>query len=216
MAAIPTLSVAMIGTSSSGKTSYLHGMYATLSAGFVGGYFLYCRDEALDRQLLADWDKLCVDGRFPEVTLDDTARKYPFVLSQGTASWLHFDLFDCRGGILKEPGETSKVPGESPDDSRRRRSPLYPNGKAAFRPKADRDEDLPDVRRQRAQIAAAETLYLVISCEYLAEPVTGRDYEGVLREAGLRQITTELQAGVRPPDRGRPELAVPGLAADQG
>ncbi|WP_433043095.1 hypothetical protein [Dactylosporangium sp. CS-033363] len=100
MTKTPTLSVAMLGTTSCGKSSYLLGMYATLAAGLMNGFFLYCRERKLDLRLLAEWEDLCSSGTFPPPTREDGAQQYPFVLNAGIDPWLNFDMLDYRGGAL--------------------------------------------------------------------------------------------------------------------
>ncbi|GAA3216907.1 hypothetical protein ACFO1B_15705 [Dactylosporangium siamense] len=100
MTEIPDLKVALLGTTNSGKSSYLQGMYATLAAGLMNGFFLYCRDRKLDLQLLAEWEELNTNGTFPETTREGASFEYPFVLNAGIDPWLNFDMLDYRGGAL--------------------------------------------------------------------------------------------------------------------
>src|SRR5690349_3434873 len=86
----------MLGTQGSGKTMYLYGMYAKLSAG-ESGFFLYADDHDIDLSLAEGWDALTSDGLLPPPT-DEKPQRYPFVLNDGFQKILELDWVDYRGG----------------------------------------------------------------------------------------------------------------------
>ncbi|MFD0635025.1 hypothetical protein ACFQ9X_29295 [Catenulispora yoronensis] len=61
---VPQAKVTMLGTKGSGKTTYLLGMYAVLSAG-VQGHTLVTTDLDDDEDMADAWYELCDNGRVP-------------------------------------------------------------------------------------------------------------------------------------------------------
>ncbi|CAM5325637.1 hypothetical protein [Streptomyces avidinii] len=96
------ITLTMLGAPGSGKTTYLHGMYATLSMG-LRGYFMYATDPDTDLDLAEAWEKLCADGRLPAPNNEDPI-DYEFVLRHGVTSLVDFDCQDFRGGAATERG----------------------------------------------------------------------------------------------------------------
>ena len=92
----PTITMTMLGATGSGKTMFLHGMYATLSAG-IAGYFVYTRDPDDDIDLMDTWDLLCEEGTLPPAT-DEQPVNHDFVFKYGLNPLLSIDCQDFRGG----------------------------------------------------------------------------------------------------------------------
>src|SRR5216683_6066403 len=95
---IPKITLTMLGASGSGKTLFLHGMYATLSAG-IAGFFMYTRDPDDDLDMMDVWRMLCKKGELPPATPVDEPNRYDFVFKRGFESLLGFDCVDFRGGV---------------------------------------------------------------------------------------------------------------------
>jgi hypothetical protein len=93
---IPKITMTMLGASGSGKTMFLHGMYATLSAG-IAGYFVYTRDPDHDIDLMDTWDRLNDEGVLPPPT-EEVPTPYDFVLKHGITPLISIDCLDFRGG----------------------------------------------------------------------------------------------------------------------
>ncbi|KJY20869.1 MULTISPECIES: hypothetical protein [Streptomyces] len=96
------ITMTMLGATGSGKTTYLHGMYATLSMG-LRGYFMYATDPDTDLDLAEAWEALCADGRLPAPNNEDPI-DYEFVLRHGVTSLVDFDCQDFRGGAATQRG----------------------------------------------------------------------------------------------------------------
>jgi hypothetical protein len=94
------ITVTMLGTSKSGKTTYLLGMYATLSAG-QDGFFLHADDPDLDLDLSESWDALMDEGLLPPPTPNEP-KTYPFVFKSGLTRLLDIDWLDYRGGAMTD------------------------------------------------------------------------------------------------------------------
>lgn len=90
----------MLGPSHSGKTMFMHGMYATLSAG-IEGYFLNTKDPDKDLELMETWDLLCDEGQLPPPT-SELPTSYEFVFKHGVRSLVDIDWMDFRGGATVE------------------------------------------------------------------------------------------------------------------
>lgn len=107
--AIPRLKLTMLGTTGSGKTTFLLGMYNTMSLG-VQGYFLYTEepDEGFD---LGDaWDQLVEEGMLPPPTAEDQSKRYQFVFNHGFNTLVTVEWLDYRGGaITGRAGSASDV-----------------------------------------------------------------------------------------------------------
>ncbi|HEU5352909.1 MAG TPA: hypothetical protein VFU65_00520 [Actinocrinis sp.] len=98
---VPECTVTMIGATGCGKTTYMLGMYAGLSAG-IEDYFLFTDDLDLDLDLSESWDELCDNGAVPKPTGVEVPRSYPFVFRQGNQTLLSFDWEDYRGGAMSQ------------------------------------------------------------------------------------------------------------------
>jgi hypothetical protein len=100
----PTVTVTMLGTSGSGKSTFMLGMYAILAGG-VRGYFAHAsHDDHL--QLMDQWDLLYDDGRLPPPT-PEIPRNYRFHFLQGLDPLLGIDWMDYRGGALSDRANSS-------------------------------------------------------------------------------------------------------------
>ena len=94
---LPSVTVTMLGASGSGKSTFMLGMYADLSAGRQG-YFAHARqDDHVD--LMNAWDRLNEDGELPKPT-DAEIRQYRFVFNRGVQPLLEIDWLDYRGGAI--------------------------------------------------------------------------------------------------------------------
>jgi len=100
------LKVTALGTKVSGKTTFLLGMYAELSAGGPHGYFLNAPDPDVDLDLGSRWDRLLDDGILPERTGADVI-PYHFQFLDGIRPLIDIDWFDYRGGALTDAVEGS-------------------------------------------------------------------------------------------------------------
>lgn len=99
-----TITLTMLGASQSGKTMFLHGMYATMSAGFAG-YFLYTKDPDDDLDLMDAWELLCEEGAVPEVGTENSEKRFELVLKRGLDSLMEIDLVDFRGAAAYDRTE---------------------------------------------------------------------------------------------------------------
>jgi hypothetical protein len=95
---LPQFTVTMLGPTSSGKTGFLLGMYASMSAG-IADFFLHARDNDLDLELALAWETLLLKEKLPEPTGAGT-KSYPLMLKSGMDSVLAIDWLDYRGGAL--------------------------------------------------------------------------------------------------------------------
>jgi len=100
----PTVTVTMLGTSGSGKSTFMLGMYAILAGG-VRGYFAHASHDD-HMQLMDQWDLLYDDGRLPPPTPERT-RNYRFNFMQGIEPLLGIDWMDYRGGALSDRATSS-------------------------------------------------------------------------------------------------------------
>lgn len=107
MADYPSLTVTALGNKGSGKTTFLIGMYAHLSAG-QNGYFLSA-DPDTDLNLADKWDRLLDDGVLPPPNEADNI-SYKFRFLDGLKPLLGVDWLDYRGGALEE--ETGSASGD--------------------------------------------------------------------------------------------------------
>ncbi|MFF3320731.1 hypothetical protein [Streptomyces sp. NPDC002889] len=115
---IPRITMTMLGATGSGKTTYLHGMYDTLSTG-VNGYFLYATDPDKDLDLAEAWEELCEAGTLPDATATEPV-DYEFVFRHGMTTLLEIDCQDFRGGA----GTERLGKPESPEDIAKLRARL--------------------------------------------------------------------------------------------
>jgi hypothetical protein len=97
---IPKITLTMLGATGSGKTTFLIGMYAVLSAG-VNGYFMTTTDPDKDLDLADDWDLICSGSGMPNPNSDEPI-PYDFILNYGTEPILNLDCLDFRGNAAFE------------------------------------------------------------------------------------------------------------------
>lgn len=95
---VPKITLTMLGASGSGKTLFLHGMYAMLSAG-VAGYFMYTDDPDDDIDLMDAWSLLSEEGELPPANSVDGQKQYQFVFKYGLDPLFSVDCVDFRGGV---------------------------------------------------------------------------------------------------------------------
>lgn len=110
MADYPSLTITALGNKGSGKTTFLLGMYADLSAGRKG-YFLNATNPDTDLLLAGKWDKLLDDGVLPPPNLADNI-PYAFLFLDGARPLLGVDWLDYRGGALED--EVGAASGDVP------------------------------------------------------------------------------------------------------
>jgi hypothetical protein len=96
----PNLTITALGNRGSGKTTFLLGMYAEMSAG-RRGYFLSATDPDVDLRLADRWDKLFEDGELPPPNQPDNI-SYGFRFMDGLTPLLAIDWLDYRGGALED------------------------------------------------------------------------------------------------------------------
>src|SRR5262249_54193366 len=99
-----------LGTTGSGKSTYLLGMYAVMSAG-LQDYFLYAEDADQDLDLSDAWDLLCDTGELPPANNVDEYREFSFVFKQGVTPLLGIDWMDYRGGAVSARGDSAEDVG---------------------------------------------------------------------------------------------------------
>ncbi len=97
--ATPNLKLTMLGTTGSGKTVFLLGMYNTLSLG-VQGYFLYTEDPDDGLDLGDAWDQLIEEGKLPPPTAEDQNKRHQFVFNHGFDTLVTVEWLDYRGGAM--------------------------------------------------------------------------------------------------------------------
>ncbi|QYC45575.1 hypothetical protein Nocox_40160 [Nonomuraea coxensis DSM 45129] len=108
---IPQIQVTMLGGTGSGKTTYLIGMYAHLSAG-LQRFFLTADDPDVDLDLSTAWSAMVEDGILPPPTSAEDLRVYPFTFRYGMDPLLTLDWIDYRGGAIRDrsgTGDTDAV-----------------------------------------------------------------------------------------------------------
>jgi hypothetical protein len=99
--ALPILTVTMLGPSQSGKSTFMLGMYAILSAG-LSGYFVYAKNADDDLELSDRWDALLDSGDLPPATDLDGMKTYDFVFKDGLESLVSIDWMDYRGAAIRD------------------------------------------------------------------------------------------------------------------
>lgn len=97
--ATPNLKLTMLGTTGSGKTTFLLGMYNTLSMG-VQGYFLYTDDPDEGLDLGDAWDQLIEEGKLPPPTAENQSKRHQFVFNHGFDPLVKVEWLDYRGGAM--------------------------------------------------------------------------------------------------------------------
>jgi hypothetical protein len=97
----PDLTLTVLGTTSSGKTTFLLGMYDILSTG-VHGYFTFTEDPDQGVDLRDAWDLLIDEGELPPPTVADSNKYYRFVFNHGFMPLVTIDWMDYRGGALDD------------------------------------------------------------------------------------------------------------------
>jgi hypothetical protein len=95
---VPTTQVTMLGGTGSGKTTYLVGMYAELSAG-IDNYYLGS-DQDTDVDLTNAWSALIEDGILPVATGE--SRPFEFMFRYGADPLLALTWLDYRGGAMRD------------------------------------------------------------------------------------------------------------------
>lgn len=97
---IPKITLTILGATGSGKTTFLIGMYAVLSAG-VNGYFMSATDPDKDLDLADDWETICSGTGKPDAS-SEVPVPYDFILNYGTEPILRLDCLDFRGKAATE------------------------------------------------------------------------------------------------------------------
>jgi hypothetical protein len=98
---VDLIRITMLGTQFSGKTMYLLGLYAVMSAG-LDGYSLHARDLDLDIEMTEAWDALVGTGDLPDPTTG--TKPYQLAFRQGFTKIIDIDWLDYRGGAMSERG----------------------------------------------------------------------------------------------------------------
>ena len=98
---VPDLTLTMLGATSSGKTTFLLGMYDILSTG-LHGYFTFTEDPDQAVDLRDAWDLLIDEGELPPPNETDQSKYYRFVFSHGFNPLVTIDWMDYRGGALDD------------------------------------------------------------------------------------------------------------------
>jgi hypothetical protein len=98
---VPDLTLTMLGATSSGKSTFLLGMYDILSTG-LHGYFTFTEDPDQAVDLRDAWDLLIDEGELPPPNEVDKSKYYRFVFSHGFNPLVTIDWMDYRGGALDD------------------------------------------------------------------------------------------------------------------
>jgi Double-GTPase 2 len=100
----------MLGATGSGKTTFMLGMYAELSAGREG-YFVYApHDDHVE--LMDAWDRLNEEGELPPPNDERSSRAYVLTFRRGLDGLLMLNWLDYRGGAMSDrmsAPDTSKL-----------------------------------------------------------------------------------------------------------
>ena len=97
------IKITMLGTTGSGKTSYLLGMYAIMQTG-IQGFTLSAKDMDLDLELTERWEKLISvtgEDRWP-IPNAATMEHYSFNFNYGFHPLIGFEWLDYRGLALSD------------------------------------------------------------------------------------------------------------------
>jgi hypothetical protein len=102
------ITITMLGTTGSGKTCFMVGMYAVMQLG-VHGFTLSAQDSDEDIDLSDKWEQLLEGGedRYPRAT--DQTHDYAFDFSYGFRKLMGFEWLDYRGAALKEKSTQADV-----------------------------------------------------------------------------------------------------------
>jgi hypothetical protein len=103
MTATP-ITATMLGMSGSGKSTYLLGMYATLSKG-IRNFFVHTPDLDLDTDLTDAWELLGDTGELPPPNSEDQYLRYEFEFTRGFMPLARLDWLDYRGGALRSKAD---------------------------------------------------------------------------------------------------------------
>ena len=97
------MKITMLGTSGSGKTTYLSALLGILYDGAIDGFHITpcdTTDAEINRQI-EEINTLYRDGKFPDGTADDI-RNLSLSLCKNQFKLVDFDFIDYRGGALEE------------------------------------------------------------------------------------------------------------------
>ena len=104
--------ITVAGTTGSGKTCYLTGMYCIMSTGLNN--FTLSTDEDSDLSFERLWDNMCNTtlgtGRFPQST--DEVIKYNFKLKYSFREIMNFEWIDYPGASLKYSSKENRMTAE--------------------------------------------------------------------------------------------------------
>ena len=92
--------ITIIGTTGSGKTCYLAGMYNEMSGFGKDGFTLCARNPSDDKSLTQKWGLIEDKNKWPPLT--DNKETIEFKLAYKYKSILEFDWLDYPGGILED------------------------------------------------------------------------------------------------------------------
>jgi len=102
------IKITMLGTTGSGKTCFMVGMYAVMQLG-VHGFTLSAQDLDEDIDLSDKWEQLLEGGenRYPTGNIE--THDYAFDFSYGFRKLMGFEWLDYRGGALKDKSTQEDV-----------------------------------------------------------------------------------------------------------
>ena len=107
-----TLKITMLGTSGSGKTCYMLGMYAEMvnGVGVQNGITINSVDLDVGSRLLNQWERLVVDeeDRWPPSNTTGT-EEYNFNFSYNAKPIMRFNWMDYRGSAMTDTADASDV-----------------------------------------------------------------------------------------------------------
>jgi hypothetical protein len=102
----PVVTVTMLGTPASGKTSFMIGMYGAMSTG-VERYAVYAHSDTDPEKAFKDkvnlinhWERLLSDGVYPPPNDARGLKYYEFVVNRGFQRMVRIDWLDYRGGAV--------------------------------------------------------------------------------------------------------------------
>ncbi|MGP0024429.1 MAG: CHAT domain-containing protein [Streptosporangiaceae bacterium] len=94
-----------LGAANSGRSTFLLGVYAILSAGLYG-YFTFTEDPDQDIDLLDAWGLLIEEGELPPPTGNEN-KHYRFVFKHGLTPLITIDWMDYGGDALNDANESA-------------------------------------------------------------------------------------------------------------